>query len=260
MLRRTTTSCILELGKTNPHFSTKFQWGPDIRMLDKDEKIPEATLQAKMNLQLQMSATYQTQFPHMDPLNPTYEQKRASNTAGPGAFLFGDYWRAQHHYGFRSVPKEMVDWRSTMYGDNTEELPYMNERLAFAHPDYTLAGLVYNKEEQIRIADTVPRTVDKASFAALQSPKVDHWVRWIASRDDRERKLSWTKYFILFLMWSAGAIVTRFMFRHWETMRRRERSWWDGSNAGTWKYGSQRAQYFGQAMSGGSYLPLPYYE
>ena len=40
-----------------------------------------------------------------------------------------------------------------------------------------------------------------------------------------------------------------------EVYSRRFTKWWDGANAGTWKYGGLRSQYMIQSLTGGHFIP-----
>ncbi|KAJ9469238.1 hypothetical protein DIPPA_02327 [Diplonema papillatum] len=255
VIRKAGARTFLDEQKFMPTSTSRTTWTPEIRMLDKDEKLPEVTLETKMRDDFRLRPHPFMVFPPMDPLNPTWEQRRSNNT-NVGTHHYGDRLIPQHHMGFRTIPPELIDWRTTMYGDLFEELPHYNKKVTYSMPDYTLAGLLNSPEEDIRFADTVPRTVEETPFARPLNPKLDHWQRWLASRNDRGRVWNATRFMVFFTCFMMIFWWSNMLFQHFEHMRRQGRTWWEGANAGTWKYGGMRANHIGQFMTGGHVVPI----
>eukprot|EP00756_Hemistasia_phaeocysticola_P013104 Hpha_TRINITY_DN15252_c0_g2::TRINITY_DN15252_c0_g2_i1::g.68080::m.68080 len=233
----------------------KLTWTPEIRMLDKNERLPGLDPETKLSMGWPFPSTFSPErvWPPMDPLRPTESQKRIANTGNVG-------YRKSHALippyktGFRTVPPELVDWRSTFYGDPFEELPYMNEKLYYAHPDYSLAGLLYTPKEWLAMQQNVPRSIEESSIGVTISPKVDAWMRWKNTHYIRNWRWTGTKWLALLCAVMFALYFQRGYSRHREAHMRQARQWWDGAYPGTWKYGSWREITKGRSMHGGGWF------
>jgi len=230
----------------------KLAWTPEIRMLDKNERLPGIDPTTKLQFGWPFPSTYSPErvWPPMDPLNPTESQKRIANTGNVG-YQISHQLIPPYKTGFRTIPPELVDWRSTFYGDPFEELPYMNEKLYYAHPDYSLAGLLYTPKEWLAMQQNVPRSIEESQIGTTVSPKVDAWMRFKNNGYIRNWRWTGTKWFTVILglmgaMWFAKAQQI-----HREAYMRQSRQWWDGAYPGTWKYGSWRELTRFRSMHGG---------
>eukprot|EP01060_Flectonema_neradi_P003576 TRINITY_DN12314_c5_g1_i1.p1 TRINITY_DN12314_c5_g1~~TRINITY_DN12314_c5_g1_i1.p1 ORF type:complete len:259 (+),score=23.20 TRINITY_DN12314_c5_g1_i1:40-816(+) len=236
-------------------FTSKLKWKPEIRMLDKDEKLPELPMEQVIFENNFAITSYREgcMWPPMDPLNPTKEQRRTANTM---QMRMPDRHVSPHHMGFRTIPPELIDWRTTSYGDGFQELPTMNEKMTYSFPDYTLAGLVYTAQEQKAISDSVAQTVEQSPFAALESPKHANWFKFHNFQKEKNHRNTATFFLGLLISSFIMYKVTQAGFRHQEVMYRRQVFWWDGANAGSWKFAGKRSYYFGQALTGGWVIPI----
>ena len=189
----------------------------------------------------------------MDPMNPTKEQRRVANTV---QYRMPDRFTSPHHMGFRTIPPELIDWRTTQYGDFLQELPTLNEKTTYSFPDYTLAGLLYTASETKALSDSVPQTVEETPFGRLESPKHAAWNKFNGAAALKNLRTTPTHWLLIFIWVFISYKITQVFFRQYEAAMRQQRIWWDGANAGTWKYAGTRTQYWGQALSGGWVIPV----
>eukprot|EP01061_Rhynchopus_euleeides_P035048 TRINITY_DN59090_c0_g1_i1.p1 TRINITY_DN59090_c0_g1~~TRINITY_DN59090_c0_g1_i1.p1 ORF type:complete len:260 (+),score=48.24 TRINITY_DN59090_c0_g1_i1:71-850(+) len=256
MLRRTVTRHWVDPLRNDNSTASYLAWTPEIRMLDKDERLVEPTLGAKQRVAGTTMITPSINYPPMDPLNPTWEQRRAVNT-NVNLYPVVDHTKSTVDVGFRTIPEELIDWRSTTYGEGFEELPYINEKTAYTMPDYTVAGLLRNKDEELVYNDNVPRTAETGTFGRPLNPKIvafNVFNQTTYERNNRHGSLRRLLHITMFMFLAYK--LTNMDMRYNELRARRTFKWWDGGNAGTWKYGGAREIYKGHALSGGSLVPV----
>eukprot|EP00754_Rhynchopus_humris_P046580 Rhum_TRINITY_DN612_c0_g1::Rhum_TRINITY_DN612_c0_g1_i1::g.1970::m.1970 len=255
MLKRTVPALwVNDASKFGNHHGSYLNWTPEIRMLDKDERLPAVSPAAKAHQHLKLNMDAAFTFPPMDPLNPTWEQRRADNTS-VNQYSRTHLMKNASRTGFRTIPPELIDWRSTLYGTLLEELPYLNEKTTYSSPDYALAGLVRTKDEELASNSNVPKKVEDGSFGRALNPKIDYYSRYQANRKDRRADWPFMKALQLVLVVLVLGKLGSIGMRQEEVYARRFTKWWDGANPGTWKYGGLRSQYMVQSLAGGHFIP-----
>ena len=213
MLKRTVPALwVNDATKFGNNHGSYLNWTPEIRMLDKDERLPAVSPSAKAYTHVKLSMDASMTFPPMDPLNPTWEQRRADNT-NVNQYPRTHMMKNASRTGFRTLPPELIDWRSTMYGTLFEELPYLNEKTTYASPDYALAGLVRTKDEELATNSNIPKKVEDGSFGRAINPKVDYYARYQANRKDRRADWPVMKalqlLFVIGILWKVTSIGFR---------------------------------------------------
>ena len=203
MMRRTVavhSGGFVDSMRNNEMSGSYLTWRPEIRMLDKDERLVEPELSAKMREHVTLTPGPTLNFPPYDPLNPTWEQRRASNT-NVNDTLYVSQNKGAWETGFRTIPDEMIDWRTTTYGCGLDSLPFVNEKLSYQMPDYVNAGCVEHKDESIAASDNTPRTAETGDFGRPLNPKFFQWYTFVGAFQERNnghvsvRKILYTLLF-----------------------------------------------------------------
>lgn len=241
--------------------SIRTSWAPETRLLDKDERLPEVDPGYKINFTAQhlgpgiwfrQTVSPDKFWPPMDPLRPTAEQKRISNSGNTGWFMSSHYI-PPYKLGFRTIPPELVDWRTTMYGNMLEEFPYVNEKTYFSTPDYYNAGMIHTANECKAQMDASARTIEDSNVGPFVSPKVDAWYKFENNAGWRNWRSSASTMWSYSMTWLLGGyLFGKYENRTRECAYRKNRSWWDGAYASTWKYASWRQYGLFRGLSGGN--------
>jgi len=224
-----------DLWNTHKNMASKFTWTPEIRLLDKDERLPEIDPGQKMMEGLQqgwrsmkgITMSPEKHWPPMDPLRPTAEQKRIANT-GNVMYMSSSKFIPPYKIGFRIVPPELVDWRATFYGDQLEEMPYFNEKAYFSQPDYYNSGMVFTGNEQKGITDSQARNVEDQNTGCYISPKIDAWCKYDLNKQFRNLRWSGQRHYWCVLGYGGLCYLgCKYTWRTVETKQRKHKEWWD---------------------------------
>eukprot|EP00755_Sulcionema_specki_P008258 Sspe_Gene.40454::Locus_19536_Transcript_1_1_Confidence_1.000_Length_888::g.40454::m.40454 len=251
-LRRTSAKHLFDPNFYHRFGTSKFTWSPEIRMFGKDEALPQEDYGTRVWEERKgYNGSNLSTWPMVDPVNPTKEQQRTLDTMTSSQF--GNVLQPPYKMGFRTVPPELIDWRTTFYGDLFEELPYANEKMSYSCPDYTLAGLLYTGQEWKAFVDSTPKNVEDSAFAQSVSPKADTWMRIMNSMHLRNLRMTWSRAFCVLLTVFVAHLIHKGSMRAWEVQQRNSAMWWDGRYSGTYRYGGFRQKYVGwQAITGGN--------